>query len=247
MPAYAPPTFPPAQYANPGQGFNYGQGYPAAQTWTQPVIPPPMVTTVQPGQPPMQQYQQAAHVPAPMITTVKPGMPVFKPGVQPMPPNSAKLTTSYVNQQPAQPAVPAKPVANIRCNACNLDVPETDMYERKCEDPNHSVCTECVNKTYVAQDSPACPFCKREYSQSELADIHQLLLFNPAYKGQVDANPKKPGAGVMESCVFGHETNKVNFIANACAAGCKVCRQHYTSETICRCGQRLGGDVPQLE
>lgn len=239
---------PAAQYggyaANPSQGYanNYAQqGYP--QMPAQPAVPAPMVSTVQPGMPHMP--QNPGYVPAPMITTVKPGMPPPFPGASPMPIPPAYHPVSYVPAQPAQPAAAQKPVPMVLCNACNQNVREVDMYLKKCEDPNHRVCGECVNKAYMAEESPSCPFCKREYSQLELAEIHQLLLYNDTYRGQLGANPKKPGAGAMEICAFGHETNKQNFIPNACANGCKVCRQHYTSQTICSCGQTLGGDMSQ--
>ena len=243
MQGYAPPAA--AQYAgyaaNPQQGYayNYPQQYP------QPAVPAPMVSTVLPGMPPMPQHP--GYVGAPMITTVKPSMPPPISGASPMPIPPAYHPTSYVPAQPAQPAVAPKPMPMLLCNACNQNVREVEMYSKKCEDPNHRVCSECVNKAYMAEESPTCPFCKREYSELELADIHQLLLFHDTYKGQIGPNPKKPGAGAMEICAFGHETNNQNFIPNACANGCKVCRQHYTSQTICTCGQTLGGDMSQYQ
>jgi hypothetical protein len=204
----------------------------------------------------MQGYGVQAQIPVAYVTTLKPGIPMQKPGPMQMPglmqmPQSQPVKAVVNYAQSWQPAKqPTKPVVQVPCNACNRQVPETDIFPKKCPDPGENVCYDCVYAAYLAKQSPTCPTCKREYTENELIDIHQLLLYNPQYAGQAGQYPKKPGADYIVTCVFGHNTHKDTIVPNICPAGCVVCRTHYQQSALCRCGNALGmhlnGDLNQF-
>ena len=200
----------------------------------------------------MQGYGAQAQIPRAYVTTLKPnaGMPMQKPG--PMQMQLSQPVKAAVNYAQSWESAkqPTKPVVQVPCNACQRQVPDTDIFPKKCPDPGENVCYDCVYAAYLAKPSPTCPACKREYTENELIDIHQLMLYNPQYAGQAGQNPKKPGAEYRVRCVFGHETHKDTIVPNICPAGCVVCRWHYQQSPVCQCGNALGmhlnGDLNQF-
>ena len=240
-----------------------GQGT-APPPVVQPLLPQMQPANAQfPGQMGQFQSQQAAYlqgypqgtgmnVPHAVVTTLKPnqGMAMYKPGPMQMPlTQSAKAVNYAQSWEPVKQQT--KPVVQVLCNACNKQLPETDIFSKKCPDPGESVCYSCVYTAYMAKPSPTCPSCQREYTENELVDIHQLMLTAPQYAGQVGQTPKKPGAEYTALCVFNHYTHKTTIIPNICPNGCFVCRHHYEQSPNCVCGQLLGmhlnGDLQQFQ
>lgn len=238
-------------------------------------MPPPVVQPIQPqmqpaypqfpgqmvqagGQAPQLAHPQGfltgsmGNVPRAVVTTIRPnqGGAVYKPGPMQMPLSQSSNPVNYA-QSWESVKQPTKPVLQVLCNACNKQTPETDIFSKKCPEPGENVCYSCVYTAYMAKASPTCPACQREYTENELIDIHQLMLYTPQYAGQVGQVPKKPGTEYTVLCVFNHYTHKSTIIPNICPYGCFVCRQHYEQCPQCVCGQMLGmhlsGDLRQFQ